>query len=142
MRTISHLDLVDASRAANAIREALLAANKAAVVAVADAHGDLLVLLRLDGAPASSVTIATNKAWTSAREGVSSKSIGTRIRDPNDGFDIAYYGDAKYIGWGGGLPVVVHGEVVGSIAVSGLPESEDEEFARIGLDVLRDFLRA
>ena len=33
----------------------------------------------------------------------------------------------------GGLPVLADGVVVGAVAVSGLPEDEDERIARIGL---------
>jgi glc operon protein GlcG len=46
---------------------------------------------------------------------------------------MAYFGDPRYIGWGGGLPVVMEGTVVGAVAVSGLPEQEDMELAQIGL---------
>ncbi len=46
---------------------------------------------------------------------------------------MAYYGDPRYIGWGGGLPVVVGGSVVGAVAVSGLSELEDMELAGIGV---------
>ena len=43
------------------------------------------------------------------------------------------YGDPRYIGWGGGVPVVVDGAVVGAVAVSGLSEHEDMELAGIGV---------
>jgi glc operon protein GlcG len=42
---------------------------------------------------------------------------------------MAYYGDPRFVGWGGGVPVIVAGNVVGSIAVSGLVEAEDMEVA-------------
>ena len=48
------------------------------------------------------------------------------------GFDIAYFGDPKFVGWGGGVPVWRNGEVVGSVAVSGLPSEEDMELATFG----------
>jgi len=55
------------------------------------------------------------------------------MRDPQFGFDIAYYGDPRYLGWGGGLPVIKDGAVVGAVAVSGLVEAEDIELAQIGV---------
>jgi glc operon protein GlcG len=134
MRTVSLLDRADAELAILTVRDALLAEGRAAVVAVADAHGDLLALLRLDGAPVASVAIATNKAWTAAREGIPTRAIGRRIRSAEDGYDIAYHGDPKYVGWGGGLPVRDRwGVVSGAVAVSGLPEDEDERFAALGV---------
>jgi glc operon protein GlcG len=104
----------------------------AAVLAVADNHGELIALHRMDGAPLGSVQIAMNKAWTAAREGKTSWDIGRAARDPVTGFDISYYSDPRYIGWGGGVPVLHKGVAIGSVAVSGLTEQLDEEIARIG----------
>jgi len=76
---------------------------------VADTHGELIALLRLDGTPLPSILIATNKAWTAARTRKPSREVGQSVRDPQTGFDPAYYGDPRYIGWGGGVPVVIDG---------------------------------
>jgi glc operon protein GlcG len=96
----------------------------------------MIALLRMDGAPLASILIASNKAWTAARERKPSKDIGVRVRDPEHGFDIAYFGDPRYIGWGGGLPVWANGGVVGAVGVSGLPEAEDIELAEIGVQAI------
>lgn len=133
MRTIKTLCDIDAAIAVDAIRNALKARGKAAVIAVADAHGEALALLRMQGAALSSVTVATNKAFSSARLRRASREVGQRSRDPQTGFDISYYGDPRYVGWGGGLPVIVDGEVVGAVAVSGLTDAEDEELSAIGI---------
>lgn len=105
----------------------------AGVMVVADAHGELIALLRMDASPLSSVTIATNKAFTAARERIASADIGKRVRHSEHGFDIAYFGDPRFIGWGGGLPVMMDGQCVGAVAVSGLPEAEDIEVALMGV---------
>jgi len=123
----------EAQQAIAAIQAELAQRGKAAVVAVADAHGELIALLRLDGAPPASILIAANKAWTAARERKPSREIGQAVRDSQHGFDIAYYGDPRYLGWGGGLPVIKDGAVVGAVAVSGLVEAEDIELAQIGV---------
>jgi glc operon protein GlcG len=94
-------------------------------------------LLRLDGAPLPSIVIAANKAWTAARERVATRDLGQRARHPEHGFDMAYFGDRRYIGWGGGLPVVMDGAVVGAVAVSGLPELEDIEVAQVGVAAIK-----
>ncbi len=130
----------EAQQAIQAIQEELLNREKAAVIAVADAQGELISLLRLDGAPRPSILIAANKAWTAAREGKPSREIGQAARDPKDGFDMAYFGDSRYIGWGGGVPVVIDGEVVGAVAVSGLPETEDMELVELGVAAIKAML--
>ncbi len=132
MRTLQSIDYAESQRIVQAIAAKALEQKKSAVIAVADAHGELLAFARMDGAPFSSIRIAINKAWTAARERKATKDIGDRARDPIKGFDIAYFGDPQFVGWGGGVPVWRNGEVVGSVAVSGLPQAEDIELATFG----------
>jgi glc operon protein GlcG len=136
MRTLRTLDYSDAKRAVDLIVEKAHAMQKAASIAVADSHGDLICFARMDGAPVSSIRIAMNKAWTAARERKPTKDIGERIRHPEKGHDIAYFGDPNYVGWGGGIPVWKDGEVVGAVAVSGLSSAEDIELATLGVELL------
>ena len=133
MVQVTSLGHHEAQSAIQAIQAELQKRQLAAVIAVADAHGELIGLLRLDGTPLASIVIAANKAWTAARERMPTRELGQLARDPKDGFDMAYYGDSRYVGWGGGLPVVIDGQVVGAVAVSGLPEMVDMEMVQIGV---------
>jgi glc operon protein GlcG len=126
----------DAQKAIQVITTELVRRGKAAVVAVADEHGELIALLRVDSAPFTSIQIATNKAYTAARERKPSYQIGQSSRDAQTAFDVAYYGDPKIVGWGGGLPIAFNGVVVGSVGVSGLAEMEDVELAQMGVDAI------
>lgn len=128
----------EAQQAIQVIQAELDRQGKAAVIAVTDAHGELISLVRLDGAPLPSILIASNKAWTAARERKATRDLGQAARHPANGFDMAYFGDARYIGWGGGLPVVVDEVVVGAVAVSGLPEAEDMVLAQLGVTAILD----
>ena len=130
------IEYAEARRAIDAIYVEAQKRGKAGVIAVCDAHGDLIALARMDGAPLSSITIAMNKAYSAARERKPSKTIGTAARNPEKGFDIAYFGDPKFTGWGGGVPVWKDGKVVGAIAVSGLPEAEDMELVEMAAKML------
>ena len=47
-----------------------------------------------------------------------------------------YYGDPKYVGWGGGIPVWKNGEAIGAVAVSGLSSSEDIALATLGVELI------
>jgi glc operon protein GlcG len=136
MQQMLSLGQAEAQRAIQVIQAELERRGKAAVIAVADAHGELIALLRLDGAPLASILIATNKAWTAARERKPTYEIGQKSRHPETGFDLANYGDRRYVGWGGGLPVRVDGTVVGAVAVSGLTQAEDIELAQMAVDAL------
>jgi len=126
----------EAQQAIQAIQAELQRRGKAAVIAVADAHGELIALLRIAGAPLASILIAGNKAWTAARERKPSRDLGQAARHPQDGYDMAYFGAPRYIGWGGGLLVRHHCAVGGAVSVSGLPELEDIEVAQVGVDAI------
>jgi glc operon protein GlcG len=136
MRTVQTIDHSEAKQAVDLIVEKASSMQKSVAVAVADAHGDLICFARMDGAPVSSIHIALNKAWTSARERKPTKEIGEKIKHPEKGHDIAYYGDPKYVGWGGGIPVWKNGKVVGAVAVSGLSSNEDVVLATLGADLI------
>jgi len=136
VKTTSCMDYEDAKRMIDTVVEQALQMKRAAVIAVADAHGELLAFARMDGAPLSSILVATNKAWTAARERKPTKDIGDKVRHPEKGFDIAYYGDDRFVGWGGGLPVSKNGHIVGGIGVSGLSSAEDIALATVGVDLL------
>ena len=136
MHTTKNIGHPEAQRAITTIQSELERRGKAAVITVADAHGELIALLRMDGAPLASIVIATNKVFTAARERRPSREIGQSSRHPQDGFDTRYFGDDRYIGWGGGLPVWVDGACIGAVGVSGLPEAEDVELAQMGVEAI------
>jgi glc operon protein GlcG len=136
MQTFQTLGHTEAQQAIAAMQAEIARRGKAAVIVVADVHGELIALVRMDGAPLPSLTIAMNKAYTAARKNEPTRDLGQRLRDPEKGFDIAYYGDPRFVGWGGGLPVRIDGRCVGAVAVSGLPENEDMEIAQLGVQAI------
>ncbi len=141
MRTTTTIDLREATVALAAMRAELAKRSARAVIAVADAQGDVIALERLDGAPSSSVPIAMNKAWTAVCQAAATRAIGDRVRSA-ERLDVAYYGDSRICGWAGGLPVLHDGVVIGSVAVSGLSEDDDEAIAEIGRRALLGALAA
>jgi glc operon protein GlcG len=136
MRSLPTVDYPEAKRAIDAIIERALQLQKAVVIAVADCRGELIAFARMDGAPVSSGVIAMNKAYTAARAGKPTQEIGEKVKHPERGHDIAYYGDPRFVGWGGGIPVWKDGEVAGAVAVSGLSSSEDASLAKSGADLI------
>ena len=134
MRNEPTLEHDEVLAAVDAIRAALAERGRTAVIVVADAHGEPVALLRLDGAPLSSIAVASNKAFTAARLRRPTREVGATLRER--GTDIAFYGDSRYIGFGGGLPIRVDGVVVGAVAVSGLSDAEDEELAAMGVAII------
>jgi glc operon protein GlcG len=136
MRNVPVVDYAEARKIIDLIVDKAAQMQKSAAVAVADSHGELIAFARMDGAPISSIRIAANKAWTAARERKPTKEIGEKVRHPEKGHDIAYYGDPRFVGWGGGIPIWKDGVVAGAVAVSGLSSREDVELATLALDML------
>jgi glc operon protein GlcG len=136
-RLITH---AAAAAAVAAICKELDRRGQAAVIAVADAHGELIAFLRMDGAPFGSIGVACNKAYTAARLRRTTREHGARVE--KRGADIAYYGDPRYTGFGGGVPVIVDGATLGAIGVSALSDEEDEALASLGVALLAEAVRA
>jgi glc operon protein GlcG len=136
MRSVPVIDYSEAKKIIDLIVNKASDMQKSVVVAVSDPHGELIAFARMDGAPISSIRIAANKAWTAARERKPTKEIGEKVRHPEKGHDIAYYGDPRFVGWGGGIPIWKDGNVAGAIAVSGLSSREDIELATLGLELM------
>jgi len=130
--TLAHRNVV---AALDAIREAVEARGKAAAIAVTDAHGELLAFVRCDGVQLGSGPLAINKAYTAARLARPTRVLGETLRAK--GADVAFYGDPRYVGFGGGMPVRIDGVVAGAVAVSGLSDDEDEALAAMGVALLQ-----
>ena len=129
MRAIPSIDYAEARDLVDRIAAEIGKFGGAGVIAVVDPYGELVAFARMDGAPVSSIRIAANKAYTAARERKTTEEIGKKVRHPEKGFDIAYFGDERFVGWGGGVPLAREGQVIGAVAVSGLTQAEDIRLA-------------
>ena len=110
------------------VGERLEEGGKGAAVAAVDAHGELVAFLRTDGCPLPSIKIAIQKAFTAARERSESRALGDKARAED--FPLTNFGELGYVGWGGGVPIVIDDAVIGAVGISGLPETDDMELAR------------
>jgi glc operon protein GlcG len=128
------LSHADAANIIAAIRAELEAQGKGAAIAVADSQGELLAFLRTDGCRLPSITIAINKAFTAAREQRPSHDFGEAVRSGN--LQMTNFGDLRYTAWGGGVPIIYEGQVIGAVGVSGLPEAEDMVLAALGAGMI------
>jgi glc operon protein GlcG len=134
-RTVPVLQHHDALAALGAIRQAVEDRGKTAAIAIVDAHGELIAFVRCDGALLTSGTLAMNKAYTAARLARPTRVLGETLRAR--GTDVAFYGDPRHVGFGGGMPVRIAGSVAGGVGVSGLSDEEDEALATMGVALLQ-----
>ena len=108
------------------------AATCRASVAIVDDGGNLLYFLRGDGARLGTVALAQKKARQSAIYGRPSKVYADRLKGGE--LEILLFPDA--FPNQGGLPIIVDGQIIGGIGVSGAPSEIDEAIAQTAIDAL------
>jgi uncharacterized protein GlcG (DUF336 family) len=121
-------------------QELLAAAEKQAasdgkpmVIAIVDREGTLKAFSRMDDAPLLSVEIAQNKAYTAAAFGLATHAWFDFIKG-DEPLRLGIVHTERLVTFGGGFPVVVDGEVVGAIGVSGGHYTDDMAVAQAALD--------
>lgn len=130
---VPNLTLAGAERLVDA---ALAAAGAAAVpicVAVVDRAGLPLVFKRMPGAPLHSVEIALDKAYTAVSFGRPTGDWQNRLAQGSEMLRHGLMQRPRFVGFGGGLPVLHAGVRVGAIGISGGSEAQDIAFAESAL---------
>jgi uncharacterized protein GlcG (DUF336 family) len=133
MKTKPTLTADDARAMAAAAEAEALKNNWAVTIAIVDDGGHLLWLQRLEGAAPISAEIAPAKARTAALGRRESKVYEDMINQGRMSFLSA---PALQGMLEGGVPIVVDGQVLGAVGVSGVKSSEDVVVARAGIAAL------
>ena len=129
----SVLTLADVRAIAQAAEAEALARQWPVTIAIVDDGGHLLWLQRLDGAAAISAHIAPAKARTAALGRRESKVYEDVINQGRMAFLSAPLLEGMLEG---GVPVMVDGQCVGAVGVSGVKSNEDAQVARAGIAAL------
>lgn len=108
-------------------------------VAVVGREGQIIVHLRGDGSPPHSIENSYRRAYTALTYRQPTANVERRVRkDPSDQLVLLEH----IMPARGGLPIIVDGDTLGAVAVSGLPGGDkDEACAKAGLDAAADLLR-
>jgi glc operon protein GlcG len=129
MQTKAVLNRDDVVRIVTAAREEALRNGWAVSSAVVAAGGHPLALERLDGCAPIGAYIATEKARTSALGRRESKGYEDMINAGRNAFLCVPLLTGMLEG---GVPLVVDGQVVGAVGVSGVKPDQDAQVARAG----------
>ena len=107
-----------------------------AAIAVVDDGGNLLALERLDGTFAAGAAISTGKARTAALFKRETKAFEEIIK--NGRTAMVALPDALFTPLQGGVPIVIDGQIIGAVGVSGAASAaQDEELAVAGAGALQ-----
>lgn len=131
MYTIEKISSEEARQLIDAVVQETKKINKVVAVAVTGPEGELIAFLRMDGVSPAASRIAQNKAYTSACDRKTTREMGEFMEGQNR--PQAYWGDRGITGFGGGVPVMSDGIVIGGIGVSGLSEPEDERICHAAI---------
>ena len=126
------LSQVEVSQILAAARNEALGNQWAVTIAVVDDGGHPLALERLDGAAAISAYIATEKARTAALGRRESKGY----EDMVNGGRHAFLSAPLLTSLEGGVPIIVEGQVIGAVGVSGVKAEQDAQVAKAGAQCL------
>jgi len=132
MQTKSVLELAEIDAIMAAARAEAQKHGWAVSITLVDDGGHPLALVRLDGASPASAYIATEKARTSALGRRESKAYEDMINGGRTAFLSAPLAGTLE----GGVPIVVGGQVVGAVGVSGVKSEQDAQIAKAGIQSL------
>lgn len=105
-------------------------------IAVADAGGNLIAHVRMDGAWMGSIDISINKAWTARAFDLATKDLAENAQSGDQFFGIHASNNGKVMIFAGGIPLARDGDIVGGIGVSGGTGEQDQAVAEAGAAAL------
>ncbi|AHF68380.1 MULTISPECIES: heme-binding protein [Pseudomonas] len=132
MKIKAVLTQTEVSQMLTAARNEALANDWAVSIAVVDDGGHLLAFERLDGAAAISSYISMEKARTSALGRRESKGYEEMV----NGGRTAFLSAPLLTSLEGGVPVIIDGQVIGAVGVSGVKADQDAQVAKAGIAAL------
>jgi len=113
-------------------------------ICVVDDGGYPIVLERMDGARITGPQIAWNKAFTAAGHKRSTHLFNQPPNGPalpgNEAFGIQWSFEGRFAVFVGGFPIVVDGEVVGGVGLSGGNGEQDTKCGVAALEALQEML--
>ncbi|MDQ1145744.1 uncharacterized protein GlcG (DUF336 family) [Bacillus sp. SORGH_AS 510] len=146
MKSVLKLELEEAKIMIEAAKKKSEEINVFETIAICDDGGNLLALERMNGARITGPEIAIAKAYTAAGHKRSTHLFNKEPNGPalpgNEAFGIQMMLPGKFAIFVGGFPIVVNGEVVGGIGVSGGNGEQDTAVGTAALQALQNFLES
>lgn len=133
----SQMTLEEAKRVVEAAEEAARRLGQPMDIAVVDAGGHLKAFSRMDGGFIGSIDIAINKAFTSVAFETQTQEIGELAQVGQPLYGINTTNSGRVVVFGGGIPLVSGGEVLGAIGVSTGTVEQDQAVAEAGAAAFR-----
>jgi len=124
--------LNDAMKIIDAAEKKAAAIGQPMNIAVADAGGNLVAHVRMDGAWIGSIDISIKKAFTARAFDIATRDLAPLAQPGGDFFGIDASNGGRVMIFAGGIPLKRAGKVVGAIGVSGGSGEQDQTVAEAG----------
>ncbi|WP_144548233.1 heme-binding protein [Bacillus sp. X1(2014)] len=146
MKSVLKIELEEAKLMIEAAKKKSEEINVFETIAIVDDGGNLIALERMNGARITGPEISIAKAYTAAGHKRSTHLFNKEPNGPalpgNEAFGIQQMLPGKFAIFVGGFPIVVNGEVVGGIGVSGGNGEQDTAVGTAALQALQSYLEA
>ena len=126
------ISLNDAKRIITAAEKKAVDIGQPMNIAVVHSGGNLIAHERMDGAWIGSIDISINKAFTSRAFDIATKDLAKDSQPGGQFFGIQESNGGRIMIFAGGIPIILNGEVVGAIGVSGASGQQDQSVAEAG----------
>jgi uncharacterized protein GlcG (DUF336 family) len=144
MKKILKLELDEAKVMIEAAKKKSEDINVPETIAIVDDGGYVIALERMNGARITGPEIAIAKAYTAAGHKRSTHLFNTEPNGPalpgNEAFGIQHMLNGKFAIFVGGFPILVNGEVIGGVGISGGNGEQDTAVGTAALQALQEFL--
>jgi uncharacterized protein GlcG (DUF336 family) len=126
------VSLADARRIIAAAERKATEIGQPMNIAVADAGGNLIAHVRMDGAWIGSIDISIKKAWTARAFDIETQKLAELSQSGDEFFGIHASNQGRVMVFAGGVPIKKGEKVVGAIGVSGGMGKQDQAVAEAG----------
>lgn len=106
--------------------------NVPVVIAIVDAAGNLIAQHRMDNSLLVSVSLSLNKAYTAVATKLPTENLSELILPGKPLYTLENIKNITAVG--GGIPIIINGNIVGAIGVSGGSVEEDILIAKSALE--------
>jgi len=146
MKSVLKIELEEAKLMIEAAKKKSAEINVFETIAIVDDGGNLIALERMNEARITGPEISIAKAYTAAGHKRSTHLFNKEPNGPalpgNEAFGIQQMLPGKFAIFVGGFPIVVNGEVVGGIGVSGGNGEQDTAVGTAALQALQTYLES
>jgi uncharacterized protein GlcG (DUF336 family)/catechol 2,3-dioxygenase-like lactoylglutathione lyase family enzyme len=102
-------------------------------VSIIDIHGNIILKHRMNGAPVFAADLSERKAYTSALVGLRTADIFPLVQPGQPLFPLMGISGGRYCSMGGGAPLVVDGQLIAGVGVSGGTVDQDVDMLESAL---------